>query len=483
MIMTRSSFADRASRPVFPLSPLAGLAAAIALIALVAAALPAASSAGSFGTARNFPAGSGPASVVIGQFSADLKRDLALSNGFGVSMLPGNGAGGFGTPRDFAKAGGSGDLAVGRFNADGFPDLVVAGPDTNVSVLLGNGAGSFGTATTWSTGPEPRWGARSVSVGDMNGDTVADVVATSAEGVSVLLGNGDGTFTAPLTRDVGGIAPEGLALGDFNGDSNLDAVYGTGAAGNYVGVLLGSGDGTFASSREVPAGAVPMEVAVGFLNRDRNLDIAATNARSNSVSVVLGRGDGTFGGFRSFGASNRAVSGPAGLAIGDLNRDSRADLVVANSDANDVGVLVGYGNGIFGALRNYPTGRTPTSVAIGNLNAGSDPDLAVSNLGSNNVSVLLNAGPSPRRITLAFNKDRRRFSGRITSADPTCVRSQRVTVLKRRRGPDRQIRAVNTNRSGYFRFGYGIRPGAYYARVRAWSACRFASSKVVRVRR
>jgi len=317
----------------------------------------------------------------------------------------------------------------------------------------------------------------------MNSDGIPDVVTTSAEGISVLTGDGDGTFAPPLTRDITGTAPFGLALADFNADRQTDVVFGTGAAMNFMGVLLGTGEGGFSSFAKFPAGATPQNVAVGQLNGDRYLDIVAANSSSNSLSVLPGKGDGSFGPFRSFRAAKAPVSGPGTVVVRDLNSDGRSDLAVANGKSSSVGVLIGDGRGSFAAAANYGTGKTPLGLASGNLNAGTNPDLVTANSGSNNVSVLLNAGPGARTLALGYKRGQRRFVGTIRSSDLTCVSRQRVRILKRRAGPDRQVGSVVSGEAGNYRLGYGRKPGTYYARIRPWSACRAENSGVVRISR
>ena len=245
--------------------------------------------------------------------------------------------------------------------------------------------------------------------------------------------------------------------------------------GNYVGVLLGNGAGGFSSESHFPAGQTPRSVAVGNFNGDVFPDIAAANISSASVSILLGKGDGTFGEFKPYRVSKAASSGPNSVAVGSLNGDRWPDLALtkgANGRRGGVAVLLGKGDGSFRALRAYPAGTKPSSVAIGNFNAGSHPDLAVTNSGSNNASILLNAGPSHRTLTLSYRAAKHRFTGRLTSPDPTCIGSQRVRVLRRRSGPDRQVGSAISAPNGTYRIGHSANPGTYYARVRAWSACR-----------
>jgi hypothetical protein len=184
-------------------------------------------------------------------------------------------------------------------------------------------------------------------------------------------------------------------VGDFNGDGKLDLAV-TNVLFSSVSVLLGNGDGTFGAATNYGAGFTPLSVAVGDFNGDGKLDLAVANASDNTVSVLLGNGTGGFG-----AAINYAVaSGPRSVEVGDFNGDGKLDLVVANRDSNSVSVLLGNGDGTFGAATNYTVGADPVSVAVGDFNGDGALDLAVPNAFSNNVSVLLDRAPLTR-TTLA----------------------------------------------------------------------------------
>ncbi len=276
-------------------------------------------------------------------------------------------------------------VAVGDFNGDGKPDLAVANyGDGTVSVLLGNGDGTFQAAVSYGAGSGPA----SVAVGDFNGDGKADlVVANSTDGtVSVLLGNGDGTFQAAVNYGAGS-GPASVAVGDFNGDGKADLVVGNCNDG-VVSVLLGNGDGTFQAAVSYGTGSGPASVAVGDFNGDGKADLAVATYTDGTVSVLLGNGDGTFQAAVSYGTG----SNPASVAVGDFNGDGKADLAVANYGDGTVSLLLGNGDGTFQAAVNYGTGSNPASVAVGDFNGDGEADLAVANYNDGTVSVLLGYG-------------------------------------------------------------------------------------------
>jgi hypothetical protein len=349
-----------------------------------------------------FDAGSSPYSVAVGDFNGDGTPDLAVANDVSngtVSVLLGNGDGTFQAARSFATGTFPNSVAVGDFNRDGTPDLAVAdygdsqGNGGGVSVLLGNGDGTFQAARAFAAGSVPR----SVAVGDFNGDgkldlAVANYVYPNGT-VSVLLGNGDGTFQGARSFAAGDL-PESVAVGDFNRDGTPDLAVANN--GSTVSVLLGNGDGSFQAARNFAAGSSPYSVAVGDFNGDGTPDLAVANAGNvGTVSVLLGNGDGSFQAATSYAAGTV----PESVAVGDFNGDGLPDLAVAGFGG--VRDLLGNGDGTFLTSRvSYVAGSGTTSVAVGDFNGDGSADLAVANSASNDVSVLLNdnAWPgAPRR--------------------------------------------------------------------------------------
>jgi len=176
--------------------------------------------------------------------------------------------------------------------------------------------------------------------------------------------------------------------GDFNGDGKLDL-----AVGNYnshtVSVLLGNGDGTFQSQQTFATSSGPY-LAVGDFNGDGKLDLAVDNFDSANVGVLLGNGDGTFQSQQTFATG----TGPLLLTVGDFNSDGKLDLAVANIHSNTVSVLVSNGDGTFQSQRTFATGLFPDSVAVGDFNGDGKLDLATADEGSHEVSALLNRAPT-----------------------------------------------------------------------------------------
>src|SRR6266567_2696361 len=318
-----------------------------------------------------------------------------------------------------SKNGPSG-IAVGDFNGDGKLDLAVVNfGDWNVYVLLGNGDGTFQAARSLPIGTHPAL----VAVGDFNGDGKPDLAISSVgdNTVSVLLGNGDGTFLAPQVTPVG-LNPWYFAVGDFNGDGKLDlavADYGcpldcTSSPSNTVTVLLGNGNGTFLPGPSLTVGNGPAGVAVGDFNGDGRQDLAVANVNDNTLSVLLGNGDGTFQAPHTF--ADPGMTHPYFVAIGDFNRDGKQDLVVTNHLFATVSVLLGNGDGTFQAAQDFAVDNDPVYVTVNDFNGDAAPDLAVANLHAIAISVLLgNAGTGSTVVaTPTFSPGGGTYTGSVT---------------------------------------------------------------------
>src|SRR5216683_146256 len=223
--------------------------------------------------ATDYLTGSRSQAVAAADLNGDGKLDLVVGNldSATVSVFLGDGTGSFKAHVDFATGLYPNSLAIRDFNGDGKPDLALANGSGTVSILLGNGDGTFQSQVTYPVGRQPI----SVAVADLNGDGQLDLaVADFTDGfVSVLLGNGDGTFQPSVEYPTGRV-PSTIIIGDFNGDGKLDVATSNFAPGGYtvppgyINILLGNGDGTFQAPVAFVAGPNPDTVVVADLNND-----------------------------------------------------------------------------------------------------------------------------------------------------------------------------------------------------------------------
>src|SRR5207249_2695416 len=248
---------------------------------------------GNFQPAVIYDAGPGPRSAKVSDFNNDGKLDLVIANADGVAVLLGKGDGTFKSRVNYAAGLQPSSVAVGDFNNDGRPDLAVAN-DFQIAVLLGNVDGTFPNAIPFGVGAFPH----SVAAGDFNGDGKPDLAVANAGSpgsfpdilggavippnygsLSVLLGQGEGTFQSPSNYSVGNF-PRSVAVGDFNGDGKPDlAVINSAWFGgpSTLAVLLGRGDGTFQSSVNTAAGTSQVVVVAADVNGDAKSDLVVVS--------------------------------------------------------------------------------------------------------------------------------------------------------------------------------------------------------------
>jgi hypothetical protein len=318
-----------------------------------------------------------------------------------VTVSPGNGDGTLGSPivtkipvngvrqsTPFA--------AVGDFNGDGRLDAAITltapqGPyNDEILILLGSGDGRFQPGASYSHTA----GFGPMQVADFNHDGNPDIASACGDGVCVLLGKGHGEFEEPVVYAIDNHATLALAVGDFNNDGNPDiAVIGSCFVGNgcqSVSILFGNGDGTFGTPTTYQDYDSPVAIAVGDFNGDGNLDLAIVDniyGDTSGAHLLLGDGKGNFRRTRQLAVGEDATT----LAVGDFNGDGKLDLAVGDTGyagPGELSVLHGNGDGTFQVRTPYAV-PAPNPMVAGNFYKHRDPDLA--GLTQGGVTIYLNS--------------------------------------------------------------------------------------------
>jgi hypothetical protein len=290
---------------------------------------------------QDFPGGFYPYSLSINDFNEDNLPDLAVTNFFNAILLTGNGDGTFSNPVSFPAGDSPNCLAAEDFNEDTHLDLIVTNTvPSSAAVLLGNGAGGFGAPTMFTLGGVI--GSVDIVCEDFDGDGHADVaVANTSDNVSVLLGDGTGGFSPP-TIFAAGATPKSLTTADFNEDTFPDLAIANYATGDppgdgTVSILLGNGAGSFSGPTNLSAGGGPVGILSGDLDGDTHQDIAFSDYDGGRIGVLLGNGDGSFSSvqFYAVGAT------PTYMATGDFDKDLVPDLAVSSDIDGGLWILDG----------------------------------------------------------------------------------------------------------------------------------------------
>jgi hypothetical protein len=293
-------------------------------------------------TIRNISVPMRSAAVAAGDLNGDGKLDIISVGGNQVTVRLGNGDGTFTNGQDYSIGSGTLSVALGDLDGDGDLDIVTG----NLSVLLGNGDGTFQAEVRYGTDNFPT----TAKLADLDGDGRLDLVAVNhlEHTIDLRFGDGHGGFGA-ATRIAVGMNPIDVVAADLDADGALDLAVANSWAPeaktveSTISILIGNGDGTFQDQVEtaIEGQHYARRLAVGDLNGDGHLDLATANSTSNTVMVLKNDGKGSF-----LPNSYVTVYSPIALALGDFNSDGTLDIVSGPSyltnDSKNVVVFFNY---------------------------------------------------------------------------------------------------------------------------------------------
>ncbi|HEU4683367.1 MAG TPA: VCBS repeat-containing protein [Nitrospira sp.] len=339
----------------------------------------------------SYKVGKNPTTITPFDINQDGVTDLVTTNiaSNTLSILIGNGDGTFHDQFQLHVCQEPRALATAAFNADPYPDIVLAcsGSD-QIAILFGRADGKFDEGPQYPVHRTPV----SVATDDLNGDQIADlVVALRNDKVKIFLGIGNGEFRHGSQYEYGD-TPTSVALSDLNADGVVDLVVTNGGPmSNAVSVWIGNGDGTFRAPVDYRSGRRPLGVSFADFNNDQIRDLLVINGERDSFSTFLGNGNGTFQAAHDSGAD----AGPNFGLARDFNGDQRTDVAIVNLQSSDLSILFGRGDGTFEyPPRNYRTKAGPFALAtyrVTTKDAG-EPGLVTADNGDGTVSIFLHRG-------------------------------------------------------------------------------------------
>ncbi len=299
------------------------------------------------------------------------------------------------------------------FNGDQKPDIAVANyGDNTVTILLGDGVGGFTAASgsPVSVGVQPTW----IASGDFNGDGIVDLAVanfgSSSNSITILLGNGNGTFHQASGSPISvGANPWSVTVADTNNDGKADLIVPNGSSSNAY-VLLGNGDGTFTTWSILPTGVSPRLAIAADFTGDGRSDIAVVNYNPGTISVFLQNSTGT-----AFNQTTDIVlpSGahPISATVIDFNGDNKPDLLISDAASGRIYVYLGNGDGTFQFGTQYTTNGSLASFVVEDLNGDGRPDVILAN---GNGSTIALRGATPASVTLSATPNPARFGQSVT---------------------------------------------------------------------
>lgn len=413
---------------------------------------------------------------VAADFNGDGRLDLGGTGFNAVSVMLNNGTGTFGPKTDFAIAAQAQAVAAGDFDGDGKMDLVVTLNDSQLSfaLLTGTGTGRFNAPVYFPN--TSGFDSPAVIATDLNNDGKLDLVilhsigcftvpCTTAHSVTVLLGNGNGTFQPAQEIDVG-LVPHAMAVGDFNRNGIQDLAIG--GEDTELRILLGVGDGTFVLQsivQLVPGGDIFSacnDVDVADFNGDGIQDLVVPLGNGRGNAILIGNGNGTFQ--VTLPITINETFAPLNLAVADYNRDGFADIARAMGDGTNGLIEILHGNGTFQPPVSYLV--PPPQSSIGGIfitssdfNGDGKPDIALEVGGASPALQVLINSTAAGTDTVSITRAEYRTSNRTLRVEATSTRAD-ATLQAFVTSSGQLIGTLANNGGGRFRgqFSWPVNP-------------------------
>ncbi|MBL8744947.1 MAG: thrombospondin type 3 repeat-containing protein [Phycisphaerae bacterium] len=351
------------------------------------------------------PPGSAPVGIAAAHLNGDGCIDLVTSNAGtnSVSVILGQlvpglrgvpPACGFGAASNTSVPGGPRGLALAPIDAGASVDIaVVESQRSTITILKNNGSGGFSTANAevYATELTP-W---ALTLADLDGDSDPDIAVTNSDdsNVSVLRNKrpGAGGGFASFVIYESGVGPRAVAFGDLNGDSMPDLVA-VNFGGDDLSIFINAGGGRYNDEERYSVGVDPRDVAIADVSGDGRLDLIVANRQSDNISVLLNNGSNAPNARFAAQALYAAGDGPVALAVGNVNGVGLPDIVVANDNGGGISRLFNAGGGVFALQPPIPAAGSHQDIALGDVDFDNDQDIVVISRAADLASVFLNNG-------------------------------------------------------------------------------------------
>ena len=297
---------------------------------------------------------------------------------------------------------------VADVNNDGKLDLIGSTFSSNyIAVSLGNGDGTFQPIASYvgALNTSGDNNARGIALQDVNGDGIADLIGmssnysgTASNTVNILLGNGNGTYKAMQSYDIGAQDLISFDFGDFNGDGTIDIVTGNNSAAG-ISILYGNGNGSFRAKQSAGAGSNGYSVKSGDFNNDDKIDFVSTV--DGFVNIYSSNGNGTFS-TQSLTATGFTTG--TSVELDDLDGDGNLDILAANYNGASSALYVfkGNGNGTFQAAKSYASNSSLLTLGKADFNGDGFTDIYGGNAVGGGATLLINNGDGTFKANISI---------------------------------------------------------------------------------